>query len=60
MRTIKANLPEGVKKQFSAVRGVKVKLVNKNLKKKKASKQYKEYRLLVCFFVIISANVPNL
>lgn len=39
MRTIKANLPEGVKKQFSAVRGVKVKLVNKNLKKnKKASK----------------------
>ena len=38
MRTIKANLPEGVKKQFSAVRGVKVKLVNKNLKKKKAAK----------------------
>lgn len=38
MRTIKANLPEGVKKQFGAVRGVKVKLVNKNLKKKKASK----------------------
>lgn len=39
MRTIKANLPEGVKKKFSTVRGVKVKLVNKNLdKKKKASK----------------------
>ncbi len=39
MRTIKANLPEGVKKQFGAVRGVKVKFVNKNLKKnKKASK----------------------
>ena len=40
MRTYKANLPEGVKKQFGALRGVKVKLVNKNLKKdKKASKQ---------------------
>lgn len=38
MRTIKANLPEGVKKTFGAVRGVKVKLVNKNLKKKKSSK----------------------
>lgn len=39
MRTIKANLPEGVKKQFGAVRGVKVKFVNKNTKKnKKASK----------------------
>ena len=39
MRTIKANLPEGVKKTFGAVRGVKVRLVNKNTKKnKKASK----------------------
>lgn len=39
MRTYKANLPEGVKKTFGAVRGVKVKLVNKNIKKnKKASK----------------------
>lgn len=39
MRTYKANLPEGVKKQFGAVRGVKVKLVAKNTKKnKKASK----------------------
>ncbi len=36
MRKIKANLPEGVKKQFSHVRGVKVKLVPK--KTKKASK----------------------
>ena len=33
MRTIKANLPEGVKKKFGAVRGVKVKLFNKNIKK---------------------------
>ncbi len=38
MRTYKANLPEGVKKQFSAVRGVKVKLVAKKNKSKKASK----------------------
>jgi len=35
MRTIKANLPEGVKKTFGAVRGVKVKLVAKNTKKNK-------------------------
>jgi len=40
MRTYKANLPEGVKKTFGAVRGVKVKLVandhkNKNKKAKK-------------------------
>ena len=35
MRTYKANLPEGVKKQFGAVRGVKVKLINKNIKKNK-------------------------
>lgn len=39
MRTYKANLPEGVKKTFGAVRGVKCKLVAKNTKKnKKASK----------------------
>lgn len=39
MRTYKANLPEGVKKQFGTLRGVKVKLVNKNTKKaKKTSK----------------------
>ena len=35
MRTYKVNLPEGVKKQFGAVRGVKVKLINKNIKKNK-------------------------
>jgi hypothetical protein len=33
MRTIKANLPEGVKKKFSHSRGVKVKLVAKKTKK---------------------------
>ncbi len=39
MRTYKANLPEGVKKQFGTLRGVKVRLVNKNTKKaKKATK----------------------
>lgn len=36
MRTIKANLPEGVKKKFGHSRGVKVRLVAK--KAKKASK----------------------
>jgi hypothetical protein len=35
MRTYKANLPEGVKKTFGTVRGVKVKLVAKNTKKNK-------------------------
>ncbi len=35
MRTYKKNLPKGVKKMFGTVRGVKVKLVNKNLDKKK-------------------------
>lgn len=35
MRTYKVNLPEGVKKTFGAVRGVKVKLINKNIKKDK-------------------------
>lgn len=38
MRTIKANLPEGVKKTFGAVRGVKVRYVAKTSKNKKASK----------------------
>ncbi len=39
MKVIKKNLPEGVKKQFGLVKGVKVKFVNKNLdKKKKANK----------------------
>ena len=35
MRTYKANLPKGVKKKFGTVRGVKVKLINKDLDKKK-------------------------
>lgn len=35
MRTYKANLPEGVKKQFGALRGVKVRLVAKNKKNNK-------------------------
>ncbi len=35
MKTYKVNLPEGVKKKFSTVKGVKVKLINKNLEKKK-------------------------
>ncbi len=38
MKTIKKNLPEGVKKQFGRVRGVKVRFVNKNLDKKKKAK----------------------
>ena len=38
MKTIKKNLPKGVKKQFGLVRGVKVRFVNKDLDKKKASK----------------------
>ena len=38
MRTYKANLPEGVKKKFGALRGVKVKLVAKNSKKKNTKK----------------------
>ena len=37
MRTYKANLPEGVKKTFGTLRGVKVRLVNKNTKKNKKS-----------------------
>ena len=38
MKTIKKNLPEGAKKQFGRVRGVKVRFVNKNLDKKKKAK----------------------
>ena len=39
MKTIKKNLPEGVKKQFGRVKGVKVRFISKDLnKKKKASK----------------------
>ncbi len=39
MKVIKKNLPDGVKKQFGRVKGVKVKFINKNLdKKKKTSK----------------------
>lgn len=42
MRTYKANLPEGVKKTFGALRGVKVRLVAKDTKKnKKANKTSK-------------------
>lgn len=35
MRTYKVNLPEGEKKKFGALRGVKVRLVAKNKKKNK-------------------------
>lgn len=38
MRTYKANLPEGVKKTFGTLRGVKVRLVAKNTKKKNTKK----------------------
>lgn len=38
MRTYKANLPEGVKKKFGALRGVKVKFVAKKSKKKNTNK----------------------
>ena len=41
MRTYKANLPEGVKKTFGSLRGVKVKLVAKNAKKNKKNKDKK-------------------
>lgn len=37
MKTYKKNLPEGVKKQFSTYKGVKVRLINKNKKKAKKS-----------------------
>ena len=42
MRTYKANLPEGVKKTFGSLRGVKVKLVAKNTKKKNTKKNKEE------------------
>ena len=35
MKTIKKNLPEGVKKQCGHVKGGKVRFINKNLDKKK-------------------------
>jgi hypothetical protein len=35
MRTYKVNLPDGVKKKFGFSKGVKVRLVNKNLPKYK-------------------------
>jgi hypothetical protein len=38
MRTYKANLPEGVKKTYGTLRGVKVRLVAKNTKKKNNKK----------------------
>lgn len=38
MKTYKKNLPEGVKKQFSTYKGVKVRLINKNKNKKKKTK----------------------
>ena len=38
MRTIKANLPEGVKKQFGHVRGVKTRFVSKSATKKNKTK----------------------
>lgn len=37
MKTIKKNLPDGIKKQFGHVKGVKVRFVNKNLDKKKTN-----------------------
>ena len=33
MKKIKKNLPEGVKYKFGRVKGVKVKFINKNVKK---------------------------
>ena len=38
MKTIKKNLPEGVKKQFGTVKGVKVRFVQKDVKKSKKTK----------------------
>ena len=39
MRTYKVNLPEGTKKKFGALRGVKVRLVSTNAKKKNTKKE---------------------
>ncbi len=41
MKTYKVNLPEGVKKKFGKVKGVKVRLINKNIKKNKKSSKTK-------------------
>lgn len=41
MRTYKKKLPEGVKKTFGYERGVKVRLLNKDLCKKKTEKKAK-------------------
>lgn len=38
MKTIKKNLPKGVKKQFGKVKGVKVRFISKDIGKKKTSK----------------------
>lgn len=38
MKTYKVNLPEGVKKTFARKKGVKVRLINKNLKKSNKTK----------------------
>ena len=38
MKTFKKNLPEGTKKKFALYKGVKVRLINKNTKKKSTSK----------------------
>ncbi len=35
MKTYKVNLPKGVKKKFGTRKGVKVRLINKNLDKNK-------------------------
>ena len=43
MRTYKANLPEGVKKAFGAVRGVKIKRVKKIVN---------NIQCLFCFFLL--------
>ena len=57
MRTYKANLPEGVKKTFGAVRGVKVKLVAKKTNKKN-TKSAKQQTDIVCFlFILLCYNL---
>lgn len=38
MRTIKKSLPKGVKKAYGYSRGVKVKIINKDLESKKKTK----------------------
>ncbi|MBQ7240084.1 MAG: hypothetical protein IJS56_01460 [Bacilli bacterium] len=39
MRTYKKNLPDGVKSAFGAVRGVKVKFINKKMADEKKKKE---------------------